>query len=64
MAKRKFTVEVEIPEGCTVTEMKEYIRLAVRCWAGGMDPEDPIYDLDKDSVKVSTQRQNTKSTRE
>lgn len=50
--KRTFTVTVEMPSGVTIKEMKQYINDAVRNWAGGYDPELPIFDLDRSSIKV------------
>jgi len=49
---RRFEVTVEIPAGVTVREMEGYIREAVQCWVGHMDPEEPIWAIDKDKVRV------------
>lgn len=54
---RKFVVSVEVPDGMTADEMAGYIEEAVRAWSGGKDPEDPIYGLNRNSVKVMKQRQ-------
>ncbi len=52
MRKEQYIVEIERPEGVSVAEMKEYIRDAVGAWKGGMHPEDAIFYLDHDSIKV------------
>ena len=66
--KKKFSVEVVIPEGASVAEMKSYIEDAVTSWAGSLrpaggfgqhDPGDPLFYLDRSKVKVTRQR-NTK----
>ena len=52
-AKRSaFLITVDIPEGCTTKEMKDYIEEAVTTWHGSMDPEHPLFNLDGDSVRV------------
>lgn len=51
--RRSFRVTVTIPDGVSVAEMRAYIREAVQTWCGSFDPEnDPLFDLDYDSVKV------------
>lgn len=66
MAKKKFTVEVEIPDGMDADDMAAYIEESVRTWSGSKDPQDPIYGLDRGSVKVTVQRrrrsENVKSS--
>src|SRR5687768_7752390 len=52
MMRREFTVSVEIPKGCSVGHVADYIRQAVRCWCGSKDPEDPIFDLNRKSIRV------------
>lgn len=47
--KRNFIVTLEIPEGCTVEDVCEYIEESIRVHKGG---KDPIFDLDGKSVKV------------
>lgn len=49
---KKFIVTTEIPEGATVTGMKEYIKEAISAWKGGLPPEDPIFDLNREKIKV------------
>ena len=43
---------VELPDGCGAREMEDYVRDAVRCMKGALDPEEPLFDLDRDSVTV------------
>lgn len=50
--KAKFIVEIDIPRGMSVDQMRKYITTAVVCDCGGYAPEDPIYHLDRESVKV------------
>ena len=52
MKKHKFIVEIEIPEGVNITEMKNYIALAVSCECGLLPLGDPLSDLNCDSIKV------------
>jgi hypothetical protein len=61
MKKRQFIVEMEIPEGATVGDIKEYIEDAVGAWCGQFrppggygpdDPGDPRFMIDRDSIKV------------
>ena len=48
----KFTVALEMPEGVSTSEMETYIEEAVATWRGQLDPDDPLFALDGDSVKV------------
>lgn len=50
--KKSFVVSLEIPDGVSVTEMREYIRDAVGWWCKGTNPEYPIFDLDANKVRV------------
>ena len=52
----RYTVSVEKPEGVTHAQMVGYIEDAVRTFKGGLFPDDPLFDLNKDSVKVKLQR--------
>lgn len=60
--RRAFVVSLEMPEGATVTEVREYIRDSVASCKGGLrppgglgpdDPGDPLFELDGESVKVA-----------
>lgn len=50
--KRIFLVSFEVPPHATVEEMEAYVESAVRCFCGGMDPREPMFNLEKDSVTV------------
>ena len=52
--KRKFIVELEMPQGASVTAVKEYIQHAVICERGHKDPLDPMFELDTDTIKVTS----------
>lgn len=54
MASRilKFRVEVDIDRSVPAAELQEYIAEAVRCWAKGGHPDDPLFDLTDDDVRV------------
>ena len=54
--KGKFKVTVDLPKGVTQVEMGEYIKQSIRTMAGSLHPDDPMFDLDRDSVKVSVFR--------
>lgn len=47
-----YVVAVERPDGVTHAQMVGYIEDAVRTHKGCFSPDDPLFDLDKDSVKV------------
>ena len=58
----KFTVELELPEGVSMTELKGYIEDAVSSWKGSFEPPnaygdgspgDPLFSLNGDSVRVA-----------
>lgn len=49
---RKFVVELVMPDGVTIEEMRAYIRDEVRSGVGHRMPEDPLWALDKDTVRV------------
>lgn len=49
----RFLVEVEIPDGVTITEMTAAINTAVRCIPGYYTDESYMFDMDKESVKTT-----------
>lgn len=54
MTKRvKFEVTVELPDGVTLAEMRQYIRDEVMAGSGGRSPEDPLFYLNRRSVLVN-----------
>lgn len=56
--RRNFNVSLEVPDGCTIEDVEEYIRDAVVIWRKGMDPAIPITGLDGDKVFVSSTAQH------
>lgn len=52
MKKLAFLVTVEHPAGCSIEAVKEYIKYAVQSWKGGLDPSNPLFDLDPEEVTV------------
>lgn len=51
--KVRFIVEVELPHRVTLEEMRQYIEDEVKAGVGQLHPADPLFDLDRDSVKVT-----------
>lgn len=51
--KYTFRVRVKLPPDVTREEMADYIQTAVANWVGGMDPDDAMYELERESVEVS-----------
>ena len=54
--KKKFVVTLEMPEGVTISEMKEYINEAVALWCKSYNPQEPLFDLNRNKVKVTSKR--------
>jgi len=50
--KKSFKVSVDLPEGCTIKMMEEYIRGAVKADCGMLPITEPLHHLNRDSVKV------------
>jgi hypothetical protein len=48
----EFVVRLEMPEDVGIGEMQEYIDEAVGAWKGQLHPDNPLFDLDRDTVKV------------
>jgi hypothetical protein len=61
-SKAQFQVSVQLPEGCTLQMMKNYIEDAVCCWKGCYEPEAPVFNLDANTVQVITKRQSKKNS--
>lgn len=58
---KKFNVQVKMPDGVSVEDMKAYILDAVSCWRGSLQPQvDPLFDLDPNKVKVTLSRKRVK----
>lgn len=50
--RRSFLVSVEMPEGATDDEVREYILDNVQAGRGCLHPDDPMSQLDRDKVHV------------
>jgi hypothetical protein len=56
MAKFTVTVHLEFDSGMTESDVNHYVKSAILSECGHYPPEDPMHDLDRDSVKVKSQR--------
>ena len=53
MKKHKFIVEIEMPEGVNITEMKSYIHRSLKVMCGSLcSYNDPSFDPNSDAIKV------------
>ena len=52
MARKAFRVELELPSGVEELHMEAYIEDAVKSMKGMLHPLNPIFHLDRNSVKV------------
>jgi hypothetical protein len=50
--KISFLVTLEVPPGATISMLREYIETELRAGCGARHPDDPIHDLNRDSVTV------------
>lgn len=50
--RMRLQVSFDIPEGSDRESLVAYVIDAVACMKGAYHPEDPIFDLDGDSVRV------------
>lgn len=50
--REEFVVSVVRPEGVTKSEMKEYIREAVKMWSKGTNPEFAMFEIGDKPVRV------------
>lgn len=49
-----FQVSVDLPDGVTIEEMRQYIEEAVSTWCGSFDAQnDPLFDLNRHTIAVS-----------
>lgn len=51
--RSQFQVSMEVPAGCTEADMQEYIEDSVKTCKGLFMPEDPIFNLNRDSIRVA-----------
>ena len=54
--KKKFIIELDLPTGVSVADMKAYIEEAVRADKGQLHPDHPIRGLDGNSVVCKSYR--------
>jgi len=52
--KTSFKVTLEMPEGVSILEMRKYIARSVRLLRGSYPIDDPMFELDSDSVRCTT----------
>jgi hypothetical protein len=52
MAKAYFTIEVDLPDGVSASEFRAYAETEIRAGKGGLHPDDPLFNLERSSVKV------------
>jgi len=50
---KEFKVRVEMPEDVYIADMREYIQVAVESWKGSLNPEEGLFWMDADKVKVT-----------
>lgn len=67
MARRKtetavFRVNILVPTGANMQDCENYIRKAVQSDAGGLDPADPMFNLDASLVRVMLQERHVHYT--
>lgn len=60
---RSFIISLDMPKGVTVPEMQQYIDSAVRVWKGQLPPEEPMFNLDRDSIRVTVVKQRRRKRR-
>ena len=66
---RAFTVTLDVPEDADEADVIHYIHNSVASWKGSLHTEDPMFELDPDSVDVRVEattrnrRQRHESTR-
>lgn len=53
---RVFLVTLDIPEDVYIRDVKDYILNAVKDFCGCLSPENPWFDLDRNSIKVVQQK--------
>lgn len=51
--KARFLLEIDVPNGASLIELRDYITEEVKVGCGSRRPEDPIFNLDRDSVKLA-----------
>jgi hypothetical protein len=52
-------LRMQVPEGANVAMVLEYIRSAVSSYAGGLDPENPMFDINKEEFTMKLVKKET-----
>lgn len=52
-------VKMRLPPGVKPLEAVEYVKSAVKTWAGGLDPQTPMFALQPEEVIVKLQARDT-----
>lgn len=52
--QKKFIIELDMPPGVSIKRMKTYLKNATSTYCGSLHHKDEIFNLDKDTIKVST----------
>jgi hypothetical protein len=47
-----FRITVPVTDGVSMKAWKEYLENAAKGWKGGLNPEDPLFDMDRDKIRV------------
>lgn len=50
--RRAFVVVLDVPEGAKISDLRAYVEDAVATWCGSLAPDDPIFELDGDTVRA------------
>jgi hypothetical protein len=50
--KHAYEVRVALPEGATIGNMEAYIRNALKAECGNLSPDDPLFNLNRNKIKV------------
>ena len=54
-----FIVRLVPPSGAEAADLRAYVEDAVATWKGSYNPENPIFDLDPDTVRASYHQART-----
>lgn len=47
-----FLVTMDLPRGATVADAKKYLEDEIKAACGGLNPMEPLFNLDRNSVRV------------
>lgn len=48
-----FNVRMQVPRGANLLQTQQFIRSAIQSYGGGLDPEDPFFDITADDFTVA-----------